>query len=272
MQDQEWTSEDNIMSKGIINLSQNVSQPPPRPRRETSLRPGLGGRIYWNGTDDVPLQEWIERIRPSRYRKNMCEWIQVTNINQNSSGYCQDDDDDDDDDDNCPDLKSLLDQCQVPLNEITKIIQNGGRVSSMAKDKCITEIMRLAKENNEAVGKWLIYVSPDKADDVWETIARSTALGKLGCSSKVAPTGTKHRHGPPTVICVYVNDSTNKVEVQRVLKTLYYDLGIAHDGLSNFKPDIFTYLGIYKNNPWRLNPTLYDWKDALAWNLKGEEL
>jgi hypothetical protein len=253
------------------NHDQFLAATPPSPRNESSLHPGIGLRIYWNGTDDVPLHEWLQRIRPSRFSKDVCAWIQVTYIDQKNPRFCQqlkDDEDssaDLDDDDDEPDERSLR-EYMAPLNKITRIIRNGGRVSKVAKDECVDEIMRLAKKHKITCGKWLIYVSPQVADDVWETVARATALGRLGCSSKIAPTANRQHES--TVVCVYVRDSTDKVEVQRVLKTLYYDLDITN-GLSNFKPDIYTYLEIYKNNPWRLKPTLYGWKDAMGWNLQG---
>lgn len=242
------------------------------PRREFSLSPGVGMRIHWNGNDDVPLREWLYRIRPSQYSNDVCAWIQVKNVNQNSPGFFRNiNDDNNTDDDNDEDMVdfevSMFDKYRIPLNDITKIIQSGKRVSNVIKEKCVEEIMRLAKKDKETIGKWLVYVSPAQADEVWEKIARATALGYLGCSSKIAPTANNQDR--PTVICVYVQDSTNKREVQRVLKTLYYDLKIT-SGLNSFKPDIFTYLGIYANNRWRLKPTLYSWKDAMAWELEED--
>ncbi|KAG7359643.1 DUF1917 domain containing protein [Nitzschia inconspicua] len=236
------------------------------PRRESSLRPSLGLRIYWNGNDDVPLREWLQRIRPSQHSSGDCSWIQVNNVNQSSPGFYRDSIDDDSDEEMMIDIDEMpkFAKYEAPLNEITKIIKCGKRVSKASKEKCVKEIMRLAKQDKETVGKWLVYVKPSEADEVWEKIARATALGYLGCSSKIAPTANGQDES--TVICVYVQDSTDKREVQRVLKTLYYDLKVT-SGLSNFKPDIYTYLNIYRNNPWRLKPTLYSWKDAIAWEL-----
>jgi hypothetical protein len=124
--------------------------------------------------------------------------------------------------------------------------------------------MRIAKEDNFLVGKWLVHCRPETADDVWEKIARATAMGNLGCAAKITPTRNLRESHP--VICVYVKDSTDRHEVQRVLLTLRNDLGIM-EGMSGFKPDVFTHLGIYRNNEWRLTPTLYNCKDVLAWDL-----
>jgi hypothetical protein len=237
------------------------------PYNDHSLRPDLVAWVTWNGTDDVSLDEWLERVRPSNFNDILsdpvgeapvCSWISIENVRQDSPGYER----------KMSAIKST-DPYMAPLNEISNIIARGRRVPNAAKQWCIDEIMRIAKENNYVVGKWLVYASRDTADEIWETIARATAMGKLGCGSKIMPTKNL-ADGNRTVMCVYVKDSTDKHEVQRVLRYLHDDMGIT-SGLSGFKPDVFTRLKIYSKNEWRLKPTLYNWKDALEWDLSDSK-
>jgi hypothetical protein len=239
---------------------------------DRSLRPNWLCWITWDGTDDVCLEEWLQKIRPSCLNDTQsypvdalpaCSWICVKNIQQDSPGYQR---------------RAVANHSpknkdweafKAPLRGISDIIARGAKVPKAAKRWCVDEIMKIAKENDLVVGKWLVYASFETADEIWEKIAKATAMGKLGCSSKVMPTKSLSP-GQRTVMCIYVNDSTDKREVQRVLKYLYDDMGITV-GLSNFKPDIFTHLNIYTKNEWRLKPTLYNWKDALEWDLSSME-
>jgi hypothetical protein len=261
-----WEPEKPDTDKFTLSVAskQNVSRislsGQKRPRRESSLHLN-NGWIRWDGSDDVSLDEWLHMVRPSCYSGNRdvpyatlpyCAWIYVENVNSKSLGFGMDEEKD-----------FNLVRYMAPLNEISRIIRSGSRVPSSAKERCIAEIMRMAKEDNRTVGKWLIYVQKEDADSIWDRIARATAHGKLGCGSKISPVG--YIQQPTTVICVYVKDSTDKQEVQRVLKVLRDDMGIT-ESLRSFKPDIFTYLDLYSTNPWRLKPTLYGWKEALAWD------
>jgi hypothetical protein len=243
------------------NMGRQTFSLQPNPGRQTfSLEPGGGRRLRWNGTDDVSLSEWIEKARPSLFSSEFCSWIQIDNVRQDSPGY-----ENMDGLDNPPNL----DEYRIPLNKIRALIQSGKRVSSAMKTKCVTEIMQIAKRDGNTVGKWLVYCTRDTADDVWETIARATAMGQLGCSAKILPT----KGLPPedrAVVCVYVKDSTDQQEVLRVLTALQDDLGIT-SGLSSFKPDIYTDLGIYSGNQFRLKPSLYsNAKDIFSWTFENK--
>ncbi len=89
-------------------------------------------------------------------------------------------------------------------------------------------------------GKWLIFISRDAVDKVWETIEKETELGNLGPSSKVSGSDdyittqyielgklkygkiyqpnskSKRQH----VICVYTKNYTDEADVMRVREYL----------------------------------------------------
>jgi len=144
---------------------------------------------------------------------------------------------------------------------------------SILKQRCIEAIMKLAKSDGCLAGKWMVFCDPAEADGMWEKIAVATAHGKLGRTSKVSTTKHLLRQDSrfvqgarrQAVICVYVDDSTDQREVKRVLDVLRKDLGITTPGLSRFKPDIYTYIGVYSGNPWGLSPALYTAKEVEAW-------
>ena len=51
-------------------------------------------------------------------------------------------------------------------------------------------------------------------------------------------------------------------EVRRVLLKLRE---LMPNGVSGFKPDVFTALGIGTGNAWRLKPTIYSVQEVLGW-------
>ena len=59
------------------------------------------------------------------------------------------------------------------------------------------------------------------------------------------------------VICVYTRDYTDEEDVMRVEQQLRM-IGIT--GQLSYKPDIYTTLGIYYSNPYKLKPTVYTTK------------
>ena len=67
------------------------------------------------------------------------------------------------------------------------------------------------------------------------------------CESK-GPIDRKH------VICVYnekFSDKTQVFEAESSIRKVYHNCQLS------YKPDIFTYLGIYRKNKWNIRPTLY---------------
>ena len=88
-------------------------------------------------------------------------------------------------------------------------------------------------------------------DNVWKRVAKAVVAGKLGCSAKVS---THDPEEKTHVICVYTEDFTNEDNVRKVEESLRKE-GITEP--MTYKLDIYTTLGIYRYNPWRLSPTVY---------------
>ena len=113
-------------------------------------------------------------------------------------------------------------------------------------------------------------VGDDQADTAWKTIARATALGKLGSCAQIKPTkssSTASSYESVVVCYIYTKDFDNHDDIRRVL------LGLQELGFqikSGYKPEFLSRLGLQSNNRWRLPPTLYSVKEVLAWGSKRE--
>ncbi|XP_002740403.1 UPF0696 protein C11orf68 homolog, partial [Saccoglossus kowalevskii] len=137
----------------------------------------------------------------------------------------------------------------IGLQEEWELLQQSGRPINYHT------ISDLAKAHHVTYGKWLIHLdSGFKADHAWDAIATATAKAHLGKSTKISaydPTIYNYRH----VICVYNADFTDKQQVYD-LENKIRAVGIKCQ--MSYKPDAYSYLGIYRRNKWGLRPTIYN--------------
>lgn len=116
-------------------------------------------------------------------------------------------------------------------------------------------VKELALNHGVLTGKWLMHLdSGFKVDNAWECVARATLDGKIS-TVKVSPYDPKG--DSKQVICAYNENFTDESEVMRL------DSDIRATGVKcplSYKPDVYTYLGIYRSNRWKLCPTIYDSK------------
>lgn len=111
-----------------------------------------------------------------------------------------------------------------------------------------TYLDELAKRHNVLSGKWCLFYKTHQLVDegseeagVWARIRDSLFKGQLGDSAKIAPRSTNETH----VICVYVSDYFDRSMIGNTLSHLR-SLGLRAS--LSFKPDLYTYLDIYKGN------------------------
>ncbi|WP_143213068.1 putative phosphothreonine lyase domain-containg protein, partial [Acinetobacter baumannii] len=92
-----------------------------------------------------------------------------------------------------------------------------------------------------------------KVHHIWGLVARATANGKLGSTAKVSPYNDYNPKEDWHVICIYNEDFTDKevYNLENLIRNIGIKCSLAH------KPDMYAYLGIYRNNKWGLRPTIY---------------
>jgi hypothetical protein len=121
----------------------------------------------------------------------------------------------------------------------------GKKVISLGKkaiDAKAEAIDGFAKETGLLTGKWLVYDKIAKIDGVWKSLVTVHLKGELGVSAKVA---TKLQTPGPNqghLVCIYTGNYLDLKDVHRVrnkLKEMGFEKPLY------YKPDIYTYLGIY---------------------------
>lgn len=169
------------------------------------------------------------------YRADRVAWISV------SSPFTSDDD------------NSAVRSNMGMLQEAWSQLQASG--ATITKEA----IADLASMTGKTSGKWLFFVATgNTADSNWQTVAEGVVKRLIpnAYAAKISPnenpkggSGNKEH-----VICVYNKNFLDMNEVMAAEKGLR-DIGI--QCWLCYKPDIYTYLDIYKVNKWGLKPTIY---------------
>ncbi|KAG7156456.1 UPF0696 protein C11orf68 homolog [Homarus americanus] len=183
--------------------------------------------VYDPNKSTESIDDWLEEWAPSRIsRDDGIGWIAICGRNRETESQIHD-------------VDGLMDAW--------KELQHSGRpinletISELAKQYCVT------------CGKWIIYAGPNaKVDSYWKKVATAIVKDQLpAISAKVSPLSTdKNTH----VLCIYNKDFTDEEEV------CHLEHAIRKIGLKCqlvYKPDAYTYMGIYRKNKWGLRPTIY---------------
>ena len=142
--------------------------------------------------------------------------------------------------------KSFLDKIGRIIGEkqdkIQRINTSGDRITVPLTERAIDSI---AQEVNCKVGKWLLFFPEKEVDSVWKKIATAVLRGELGsCAHAKVATALQKKEN--YLICVYTPNYLDGADVMVVRKKLR-EMGFTQT--LYYKPDIYTYLGIFTKNP-----------------------
>ena len=119
-------------------------------------------------------------------------------------------------------------------------------------------VNQLAEQFGVKGGKWMCHLDRHSIDGVWNKVAKTLLSGGLGSPVymvKVSPVDDVTQEKTlDHVLIVYNTDYTNTDQVMRV-ENLLRSAGVLTP--LTYKPDIFSALGIYRNNIWGFRPTIY---------------
>lgn len=126
-------------------------------------------------------------------------------------------------------------------------------------------LRQLAITTRVLSGKWLIHLAPGFKLD-------TPGLALLGLWLRTAAGGQvspRAKEGAAGHLRLYGRHFTDRLGV------LEADAAIRAAGvkcLLTYKPDVYTYLGIYRANPWHLCPTLYESRFQLGGSARGSRV
>jgi hypothetical protein len=104
-------------------------------------------------------------------------------------------------------------------------------------------------------GKWMLFPRCGHAVPAWRIAAQAGQNGHIWLA-KIAPRASRGSH----LICVYTPDFTDWADVETVVQRLD-DLGLVERSVY-YKPDIFTYAGIYNRTRSSNRASVYEYLPA----------
>ncbi|PPR05420.1 hypothetical protein CVT24_008035 [Panaeolus cyanescens] len=123
-----------------------------------------------------------------------------------------------------------------------------------AENVTAESIQQISKEHNVVSGKWVLFVPEYKVDAMWAKVVDLVCLYRKAQCANLRNTPQIHggqQAWRQSAICVWVEDFTDKksvVELRKYLRLIGVQEEIA------FKPDAYSYLGIYSHNIWNVRP------------------
>ena len=110
----------------------------------------------------------------------------------------------------------------------------------------------------------MLFPRESEVNEVWRVVCEGVDAGRLGVGAKVSTSGLQ---GDPTrLVCVYTRDFTDVADVRRVLEGLVV-LGLVKADMPRgitYKCDAYTHLGIYENNGYGIQASMYGSSEMLA--------
>ncbi|KAF1320451.1 hypothetical protein FI667_g12316, partial [Globisporangium splendens] len=194
-----------------------------------------GGRqwlMFPSPMDDVSLDEFLAAYPPSRVSQSRVQWIYVASAHP----------------------QHVRSQQQSAQRRDPHGLQCAWRdlCERIDLQPSAAHIHAFAQRFHVLSGKWMVFCRRQEVDDMWRRVAEAVVSGALGISAKVSPAAPDAQR--THLICVYVNDYTNREDVFRVRETLRR-MGVTKR--LSFKADAYTHLRIYHGNEWGIHESIF---------------
>lgn len=190
--------------------------------------------IIYDGSlkDECVLDAYLHTFPPSKCSCADVAWIEVVN-RMDTSGH-----------ENCS-LESRIDDC---LEDWESLVEK--------RAPRFEDVDELARKYRITKCKWLAFPSVSEVDAVWATICRAVVLQDLCMHAKISSVASSSED-TSHVLCCYSPDYLDTEVVTALGEELRCVLsGLLSDTRLLLKPDIYTYLGLYKGNAYKIRPTI----------------
>ncbi|KAI8839033.1 hypothetical protein BJ741DRAFT_599753 [Chytriomyces cf. hyalinus JEL632] len=206
----------------------------------------------------LSVHAFVTRYKPSKISQREVRWLYVTDETgrQNIPPESAEDL-----------LQTAIDSAsavlEAHLNNLSAVPMHNRNAKAAMLEACRNRLLRIANDQQQTCGKWLIFCHDKMVDAVWAKVAAEVVAGNLGCTAKVS---TSEGPGRMHVLCIYVGNCFDIGDVRRVFDRLSA-LGLSR---LTFKMDLFTHLGIGSKNEWELSPCLYTASTMMDKSLPGK--
>ncbi|XP_060079098.1 UPF0696 protein C11orf68 homolog isoform X2 [Ylistrum balloti] len=215
---------------------------------------------YVIGVTKLPFMEWLQVNMPSRIRNEM-NFISVFKPNRTSTNDAEDDEKEkdekeEDEKEEDEEEEDEEEEEEYPVNVLALLKAFEQAVAS----KKVTEqlLFELADRFQITSGKWMLIpvTTGLKVDHLWTKVAWAIMEGSIPCHfakvSTITDEGIDRNDGH--VICIH-NENFLDLDEVKALERGIRSIGLR--GRLYYKPDVYTYCGIYSMNKWKIRPTIY---------------
>jgi hypothetical protein len=141
----------------------------------------------------------------------------------------------------------MSDPCQADLIRVPHVTAQAGWIWSRQNAPI--------GGDEDRSGKWMLFPRCGRAVPAWRIVAQAGQDGQIWLA-KISPDATRGSH----LICVYTPDFTGQADVETVVQLLD-NLGLVQR-VVYYKPDIFTYAGIYNRTRSANRASVYEYRPA----------
>ncbi|XP_033734863.1 uncharacterized protein LOC117323645 [Pecten maximus] len=241
---------------------------------------------YYVGHEPLPFDVWLEAkmpsivrrdgdfigvLRPSKEKKRNTETEESKTDEDEEDSKTDEDEEDSKTDEDKEDCSSTDEDSSSTDDDedeeedrfpphVMKMMYAFSKAIDSGQEVTKQLLFDLAKRFDVTSGKWMLIpvTTGLKVDVLWTKVARAIAEGSIPCChyAKVSTMTPEKLNSNAVnhVICIYNNDFLNLDEV-RDLESGIRSIGIR--GKLSYKPDIFTYCGVYRRNQWGISPIIY---------------
>ncbi|KAF8911463.1 translation initiation factor eIF 4e-like domain-containing protein [Gymnopilus junonius] len=223
-------------------------------------------KYSWSANSEIPLQDFLPKFKPSMVQNDGTKpwiWVKGSEPAREDTGKNEE---------AIKEASKLLEEVTEKVESIKNDdsipIRSNKKTGAKSKKELREQVQNEATEKLKEIsvkhgyvgGKWLIFASPEKVDQIWTSLATSLVSGPLHKTSaylaKVS-TSTDENPNAQHLICVYIPDVYDKANVTEVMKVLLRNHGAT---LSGVKSDLYTVIGLDSKHSSGIPSTV--WKNA----------
>ncbi|KAF4621345.1 hypothetical protein D9613_000846 [Agrocybe pediades] len=224
-------------------------------------------KYSWSSSSEITLEDFLTKFKPSMVQNDGTKpWIWV-----HGSGAPADDDrgEEEAEEEASKYLEEITEKVEAIKNDDSIPVRSNKKTGAKSKKEVREQVQaeasaklkEISVKHGYVVGKWLMFASSEKIDQIWAGIAKSLVSGPLSETTAFrAKVSTSPENETPNyqhLICVYMPDVYNKEKVTEVMKILLRNHGV---NLSGVKSDLYTSIGLDSKHPSGIPSTA--WKNT----------
>lgn len=138
------------------------------------------------------------------------------------------------------------------LQECVEVMKNNKAEECHTEEKSL-KLLKIAEKYGYTAGKWILFLPNQDVDKVWSVLSALVLYSDIITCAKVSCIVEAREYELEHVVCLYTENFAKRDQVDKAGQSIIRALsGILSSAQLHYKPDIFTRLGIYKDDPGKM--------------------